>query len=230
MDQLTPTDAIRFTRDFQDLGTRRGKAPWTARDASFRREARWRTRSSRPGVTSGGSAPRSRSRRSSAAVVHLGAIREGRKALIFVSEGVRGLGRDGGGVMADVVRAANESNTAIYSVDPRGLTARGASDSLFRPGRQHRRADHCEHQRARRGAAPGRAASRAPSTCSATRRSATRRTAGSTRSRSASDRPGLDVRARRGYWAPSARAVDDAKRAAAAARPARRGGRSHLPR
>ena len=51
--------------------------------------------------------------------------------MIFFSEGVRGLGSDATRCMADVVRAANESNTAIYTVDPRGLTARGASDSLY---------------------------------------------------------------------------------------------------
>ena len=65
------------------------------------------------------------------AVVFLGTLREGRKAVIFFSEGVRGLGSDAITVMSDVVRAANESNTAIYTVDPRGLTARGSSDSLY---------------------------------------------------------------------------------------------------
>ena len=64
-------------------------------------------------------------------MVFLGTLRKGAKSLIFISEGVRGLGADATTVMADVVRAANESNTAIYTVDPRGLTARGASDSLY---------------------------------------------------------------------------------------------------
>ena len=33
------------------------------------------------------------------------------------------------------------------------------------------------------------------------------------------EQPGLDVRARHGYWAPSAKAIDDARTAAAAATP-----------
>ena len=56
------------------------------------------------------------------AVVHLGGIRDGRKALILVSEGLRGIQRDLTNLTTDLVRAANDNNTAIYAIDPRGLT------------------------------------------------------------------------------------------------------------
>ena len=42
------------------------------------------------------------------------------KSIIFVSEGPRGSRLDMQPEIADVVRAANESNTAIYAMDPRG--------------------------------------------------------------------------------------------------------------
>ncbi len=217
MDQLTPTDAIRFTRDFQDLGIDVGKL--RGRLGIF-----FPTRSAVEDaqLAAGGDVRRLRAEVTlsalKSAVVHLGAIREGRKALIFVSEGVRGLGRDGGGVMADVVRAANESNTAIYSVDPRGLTTRGASDSLF----------------VLADSTGGRTIANTNGLDSALRQVVRESSAfyllGYSSVRNPADgrfhqikvrvdRPGLDVRARHGYWAPSARVVDDAKRVAAAARP-----------
>ena len=55
------------------------------------------------------------------AAVHLGGMRDGRKALIVISEGLRGIQRDATTLMTDLVRAANDNNTAIYVVDPRGL-------------------------------------------------------------------------------------------------------------
>jgi hypothetical protein len=152
------------------------------------------------------------------AVVHLGTIREGRKAVIFVSEGIRGLGRDGPGMMADVVRAANESNTAIYSIDPRGLTNRGASESLFvladstggRTFANTNGLDGALRQVVREASAfylLGYSSLRNPADGKFHQ------------IRVRVGRPGLDVRARHGYWAPSARIVDDARRAAAAVRP-----------
>ena len=69
-----------------------------------------------------------------AAAVYLGSLREGRKAIIYISQGLRALGRDEATLLGDTVRAANESNTAIYTVDPRGLAARAArTRSTFSP-------------------------------------------------------------------------------------------------
>ncbi|MGH9330210.1 MAG: VWA domain-containing protein, partial [Vicinamibacterales bacterium] len=62
--------------------------------------------------------------------VHLGGLREARKAIVFVSEGPSGLGRDWYSRLQALTRAANDANTAIYTVDPRGLTNRPPSDIL----------------------------------------------------------------------------------------------------
>ncbi len=62
--------------------------------------------------------------------VRLGGLREARKAIVFVSEGPYGLGRDWYSRLGELSRAANHANTAIYTVDPRGLAGHGASDIL----------------------------------------------------------------------------------------------------
>jgi len=56
-----------------------------------------------------------------AAAVHMATLREGRKSLIVVSEGLNApMDR-----MIDLVHAANDSNTAIHLIDPRGLRVEG---------------------------------------------------------------------------------------------------------
>ena len=217
MDQLTPSDAIRFTRDFNDLSIDvkklRGRLGVFVPTRSAVEDAQ---------LSKGGDIRRLRSEVTlsalKSAVVFLGTLREGRKSVIFVSEGIRGLGSDATTIMADVVRAANESNTAIYSVDPRGLSARGASDSLYML------ADNTG----------GRTIVNTNGLDTAMRQVVREASAfyllGYSSLRNPADgqfhqikvrvnRSGLDVRARRGYWAPSAKAVAEAKTAAAAATP-----------
>ena len=53
--------------------------------------------------------------------IHLGTLREGRKAILLVSEGF-GLEAREFGDMSSVLEAANRNNTAIYTLDPRGLS------------------------------------------------------------------------------------------------------------
>ena len=181
MDQLTPSDAIRFTRDFNDLSLDikklRGRLGVYIPARSAAEEAQMQKgdpRKLRAEVTA--SALKS-------AVVYLGTLREGRKTLIFVSEGIRGLGTDSTQVLSDVVRAANESNTAIYTVDPRGLTdaARRIRCSCWPTTPADGRWPTPTAWTPRCGRSSAR---RARSTSSATRRSGTRRTAASIRSRS----------------------------------------------
>jgi VWFA-related protein len=50
--------------------------------------------------------------------MHLGAIKQGRKTVLFVSEGFA----DPISEVQDVFQAANRSNVAIYPIDPRGMT------------------------------------------------------------------------------------------------------------
>jgi VWFA-related protein len=128
MDPLTPTEAIRFSRDRRELANavaklvgRRGvfvPARSLMEEELLRRPrdiARVRYEVTMTALK--------------AAAVFLGTLREGRKSIVFVSEG---LFRGGAGtpLQRDVIRAANEHNTAIYPVDPRGLGPR-ASDMLI---------------------------------------------------------------------------------------------------
>jgi len=65
-----------------------------------------------------------------AAAAYLGTLRESRKSIIFVSQGLDGLGRDAYHYLDELARAANGANTAIYTVDPQGLTG-GMSSGLL---------------------------------------------------------------------------------------------------
>ena len=120
MDPLTPIDAIKFTRDRLELAEH-------VRKLVGRSGVYVPTRS---GVEDAhlqqGDVEKLRSEVTVSAVqsaaVHLGGIRDGRKALIVISEGLRGIQRDSTRLMTDLIRAANDNNTAIYAVDPRGLT------------------------------------------------------------------------------------------------------------
>jgi VWFA-related protein len=217
MDQLTPTDAIRFTRDFKDLGLDvrklRGRLGLLVPTRSAVEDAQ---------LMRGGDIRRLRAEVTlsalKSAVVFLGTLREGRKAVIFFSEGVRGLGTDATTIMSDVVRAANESNTAIYTIDPRGLTGRAASDSLYllanntggRTIANTNGLDTALRQIVREASAfylLGYSSIRNPAD------------GRFHQIKVRVDRPGLEVRSRRGYWAPSVKAVEDARAAAAAATP-----------
>ncbi len=119
MDPLTPIDAIKFTRDRLELAedVRRlvGRSGVYVPTRSAVEDAHLQQ----------GDVERLRSEVTLSAVksaaVHLGGMRDGRKALIIISEGLRGIQRDATRLMTDLIRAANDNNTAIYSVDPRGL-------------------------------------------------------------------------------------------------------------
>ncbi len=62
-----------------------------------------------------------------AAAVHLATLREGRKSLIVVSESLFAPSDR----LIDLVHAANDSNTAIYVIDPRGLRVEGGSSAFL---------------------------------------------------------------------------------------------------
>ena len=64
------------------------------------------------------------------AIAHLGALREGRKTIVYLSQEF-GLGRDTNAWTMDVMTAANAANVAIYSINPRGLEV---GRSNFRTG------------------------------------------------------------------------------------------------
>ena len=111
MDQLTPLDAVRFSRDRRALADqvhvlkgRRGVYVPTRRaieDAHLRYAQdveRIRSQVTTTAIKS--------------AIMHLGTMREGRKAIIFISEGLGRLGQDGPRVLSDLIRTANDNNTS----------------------------------------------------------------------------------------------------------------------
>lgn len=122
-DQLTPSDAIRFTRDRRALAdqvhklTGRQGVYLPARSAVEEAQM-YRSRDIemlRSQVTTSAL---------DATIAFLGSIKEGRKAILFVSQTI---GRVGTGPMDNftwldgAIRLANAHNTSIYTFDPRGL-------------------------------------------------------------------------------------------------------------
>ena len=212
MDPLLPTDAIRWTRNRTDLSQAIQKLEGRYRvylparsvleEAQLYRRDVERLRSE---VTVSAM---------KAAASYLGGLREGRKAIVFVSEGLPWLDRnDEASLMQDLVRTANDNNTAIYTLDPRGLGA-GVADVMWTLA-------------ANTGAS---AFVNTNSPEKALRQVVVDASAfyllGYASTKSPADgkfhqikvrvkRAGLDVRARKGYWAPSSTDVDRAAREAA---------------
>jgi VWFA-related protein len=122
MDQLTPVDALRFTRDRRELADQvhllRGRRGIYVPARSAIEEAHLRNAQDVERIRSQVTASALKS-----AIMHLGAMRQGRKAVVFVSEGLVRLGQDALRIVSDLIRTANDNNTAIYTVDPRGLQA-----------------------------------------------------------------------------------------------------------
>lgn len=211
MDPLLPTDAIRFTRDRRSLADaiaklqgRRGV--YVPARSVLEQEMLARPRDIeriRFEVTMTAL---------KAAAVFLGTLREGRKSIVFVSDGFA-RGAAAHPLPREVVRAANEHNTAIYTLDPRGLGPRpsdillelasstggqafintNAPARLLRSVVTHASAYYLIGYSAQNSPADGKFH----------------------RIRVKVKRPDLEVRARTGYWAPT---VGELTRADAAAR------------
>lgn len=120
MDPLTTLDSIRFTRDRRALAEhvhrlkgRRGVyvPPRSVMEEAHLHEMR-DIETIRAQITVGAL---------KAALLHLGSLREGRKSLIFISETLGPLRDQTATVLSDLTRTANDTNTAIVTVDPRGL-------------------------------------------------------------------------------------------------------------
>jgi len=135
MDPLTPLDAIRFTRDRQALAdkvhTLQGRFGVYVPARSPMEEAQMQMARDVEVVRSQVTASALEG-----TVLFLRSLREGRKAILFISQDIGPLGGRGPGGMSDryhwldkIVQSANDSNTAIYTMDPRGLVG-GSSDVL----------------------------------------------------------------------------------------------------
>ena len=213
MDPLLPVDALRFTRDRRALADKIVKLEGrfgvymptrsAAEDNMMQRRDIARVRSE---VTI--SALES-------AAVHLGSLKEGRKSIIFVSEGLTGLGMDQLPLIRKLTETANNNNTAIYTLDPSGLT--GSSADVLRTIAENTGADAFVNTNA-----PEKSLRQVVKEASAFY------LLGYSSSRNPQDgkfhrigvkvkKPGIDVRARRGYWAPTATDLEHARTEAAAA-------------
>ena len=122
-DQLTPSDAIRFTRDRRALSNQihklKGRQFVYVPPRSAVEEAQmYRSRDIemlRAQVTATAL---------EATISFLGSIKEGRKSILLVSQTVGRLGpspTDTTNWLSSTIRLANANNTAIYALDPRGL-------------------------------------------------------------------------------------------------------------
>jgi VWFA-related protein len=123
MDQLTPTDAIRFTRDRRALADQihqlKGRQGiYVPPRSAVEEAAMYRG----PGVEF------VRAQVTASAVEstidYLGSIKEGRKSILFVSQTIGQLGpspQDTTEWLDHAIREANANNVTIYSLDPRGL-------------------------------------------------------------------------------------------------------------
>jgi VWFA-related protein len=232
MDPLTPSSAIEFTRDRRALADRvhalEGRLRVYLPPRSAAEEEQLKVVNWRPEAVEGfrGQVTVSAIK---AAAMHLGTLREGRKTMIVVSEGISVLRPAGfGGAQSsmdqvldesstavDILRAANDANTAVHIVDPRGLQIERNLSTLFETlasgtgGELHRTNDL------------GNAVERIVDQASATY------LLGYTREvpldgrfheiKVRVKRGGYDVRARSGYWAPRVGDVQRAKAAAEAA-------------
>jgi VWFA-related protein len=213
MDPLLPVDALTFTRDRRELADKIAKLEGrfgiytptrsAAEDNMMERRDIARIRSE---VTI--SALRS-------AAVHLGSIKDGRKSIIFVSEGLTGLGMDQLPLLRELTETANTNNTAIYTLDPSGLTG-GTSDIL--------------RQIAESTGAEAFVNTNTPDKAlrQVVREASAFYLLGYAPSRNPQDgkfhkigvkvkRSGVDVRARKGYWAPDATELEKARSETAAA-------------
>ncbi len=213
MDPLLPVDALKFTRDRRELADRIAKLEGrfgiytptrsAAEDNMLERRDISRVRSEV--VISA----------LQSAAVHLGSIKEGRKSIIFVSEGLTGLGIDSLPLIRELTDTANNNNTAIYTLDPSGL--HGGSADVLRTIAESTGAEAFVNTNM-----PERALRQVVREASAFY------LLGYASTRNPQDgkfhrigvkvkRSGLEVRARRGYWAPNATDIEHARSELAAA-------------
>ncbi len=131
VDQLTPLDAIRFSRDRLELteAVRKLKGRlgiYMPARSPLEEGQMMRMRDIeqlRAQVTASAL---------EAIIAHLGAIREGRKAILFVSQDIGALPRDDRYRWLDkAIRLANNNNTVIYTLDPRGLMLNGRMSDVL---------------------------------------------------------------------------------------------------
>jgi VWFA-related protein len=218
MDPLTTLDSITFTRDRRELAEQvrhlKGRRGVYVPPRSVMEEGHLQMRdieNIRAQITA--SAVK-------AAMLHLGSLRQGRKSLILISESLGPLRDQTSAILSDLIRTANDTNTAIVAVDPRGLqVGRG-------PGA--RMSDLLVSLAYASGSEPITSNDFVMPLKKIVRQASAYYLLGYDGANSPMDgkfhqirvrlkRGGLEVRARSGYWAPRATELAKAKEAAAAA-------------
>jgi VWFA-related protein len=218
VDQLTPTDAIRFTRDRRELAEQvrklQGRQGVYLPPRSAVEEAQ---------LSQNRDVERLRAQVTASAlestIAFLGQIKEGRKSILFVSQTIGRLGStpsENYQWLEGAVRLANANNTTIYTFDPRGLDMNVRSSDILQAlaentgGRQFT------------GNTP------AAALRTLVREASAFYLLGYRSEKNPADgkfhkiavhvkRPGLEVKARTGYFAPSLVEMDAARKKAAAA-------------
>lgn len=218
-DPLTPSDAIRFSRDRRALADQahqlKGRRGLYLPPRSPMEEAQ---------LEGGGDVETLRAQVTASAleatVLFLRSIKEGRKSILFVSQDIGPIGGRGPDGLSEryhwldkVVRLANDSNTAIYTLDPRGLIGqmsdvlRGLADGTGGKAIQNNSPVNMMRQMVKEASAfyllgyP----SQAPADGKFHR------------IKVRVNRPGVEVRARSGYLAPSLTELESARKAATVA-------------
>jgi VWFA-related protein len=219
MDPLTTLDSIKFTRDRRELAEHvrqlKGRRGVYVPPRSAMEEGHLHSMRDVEGIRAQISASALK-----AALMYLGSLREGRKSLMFISESLGPLRDQTTTVMSDLIRTANDANTAIVTVDPRGLqVGRG-------PGA--RMSDVLVSLAYGTGADPVTSNDFVDPLRKVVRQASAYYLLGYDGENSPMDgkfhqikvrlkRGGSEVRARSGYWAPRATELAKAKEAAAAA-------------
>jgi VWFA-related protein len=220
VDQLTPADAIAFTRNRRDLVDQvhqlKGRQGIYLPARSAVEEAQmYRARDIemlRSQVTATAL---------ESTIAHLGSIKEGRKAILFVSQTI---GRVGTGPMDTftwldgAIRTANVNNTTIYAFDPRGLDMNSRTSDVL-----HSLAEETGGKQYSNN-------SPAASLREVVKNASAFYLLGYASAKNPADgkfhkiavrvkRPGVEVRSRTGYYAPSLTVMEEARKTAAANEP-----------
>lgn len=126
VDPLTPIDAIRFTRDRRALADQiaklQGRQGVYMPPRSGVEQAHLRSRRPIEVVRSEVTITALK-----AVMMHLGALREGRKSIIMMAENLGPIPQVD--LISDLIRTANHTNTALFTFDPRGLQVGRTSNS-----------------------------------------------------------------------------------------------------
>ena len=220
VDQLTPADAITFTRNRRDLVEQvhklKGRQGVYLPPRSAVEEAQmYRSRDIemlRSQVTASAL---------DSTIAFLGSIKEGRKAILFVSQTIGRLGygpTDTFSWLDAAIRSANANNTTIYTFDPRGLDMNSRTSDVL-----HSLAEQTGGKQYSNNAP-------AASLREVVKNASAFYLLGYASAKNPADgkfhkisvrvkRPGVDVRARTGYYAPSVTDMDAARKTASANEP-----------